>query len=173
MELYKGSMDLQEHLDAFKSMMTLAVASNPIKCMALKITLKKQLSSGLTLRLRSINKFSNLSSRFLSYFTTQRFKTKSVSSLLGIFQCQGELLRDYLESFNAETLLVEDLNTQVAVLTLLNGLCPESFKDLLSKRPAKIMDEIQMRVKKYIYLEEIQKATVNRGKNQGASKSSS
>ena len=86
---------------------------------------------------------------------TRRFKPKPVTSLLGLLQLQGESLRDFLEWFNAETLLVEELETQAAVLMLLIELRPGAFKDSLSKRPTKTMDEIQIRVERYIYFKEM------------------
>ena len=68
-------------------------------------------------------------------------------------------------------LLVEKLETQDAVLTLSNRLRPRAFKNLFSKRPAETMDQIKLRVERYIYLEEMQKATANSGKNQAERKS--
>ena len=118
----------------------------------------------------SIYTFSDLQSRFLAHFTTRRFKAKPVTSLLGLSQRQGEPLRDFLEMFNAETLLVEELETQAAVLTLMNRLQPGAIKDSLSKGPAKTMDEIQVRVERYIYLEETQRATASSTKNQAKKK---
>ena len=120
---------------------------------------------------RSINKFLDLQSHILTYFTTRLFKPKPVTSLLGLFQRQGELLWDFLERFNAEILLVEELETQ-AIITLLNGLRPRAFKDLLSKCPAKTMDEIQQRAERYIYLEGMQKAMASSIRNQTKKKSS-
>ena len=158
-------------MDAFKSRMALAGASNPVRCRAFPITLKKAALKWFnSLPPRSIGKFFDLQSPFLAHFTTRRFKPKLVTSLLELLQWQGELLRDFLEQFNAETLLVEELETQAAVLTLLNGLRPRAFKDSLSKWPVKTMDEIQIRPERYIYLEEMQKATVNSTKNQAEKK---
>ena len=48
-EPYKGSTDPQEHIDAFKSRITLVRASNPIKCRAFLITLKKTTFKGFNL----------------------------------------------------------------------------------------------------------------------------
>ena len=62
------------------------------------------------------------------------------------------------------------METQAAVLTLLNGLRPGAFKDSLSKRPVKAMDEIQVRVERYIYLEETQRVTISLAKNQAEKK---
>ena len=67
---------------------------------------------------------------------------------------------------------MEELETQAAVLTLLNGLWPRAFKDSLSKWPAKTMDEIQVRAERYIYLEETQRATTSSTKNQAEKKPS-
>ena len=69
---------------------------------------------------------------------------------MGLSQLQGETLRDFLELFNVKTLLIEELETQAGVLTLLNGLRPGAFKDSLSKRLARTMDEIQLRVENYL-----------------------
>ena len=41
MEPYDGSSDPQEHMDAFKSRMALAEASDPVRYRAFPITLKK------------------------------------------------------------------------------------------------------------------------------------
>ena len=41
MEPYDGSSDPQEHMDAFKSRMALAGASDLVRCQAFSITLKK------------------------------------------------------------------------------------------------------------------------------------
>ena len=58
MELYEGSTDSQEHLDAFKSKMILARASDPIKYRAFPIMLKKAVLRWFnSLPLRSISKF--------------------------------------------------------------------------------------------------------------------
>ena len=154
-----------------KSRMALARASDPMRCRAFPITLKKATLKWFnSLPLRSINKFLDLQSCFLAHFMTCRFKPRSITSLLGLSQWQGEPLRDLLERFNAEILLVEELETQAIVLTLLNRLQPGAFKDSLSKRLAKIMDEIQVRAKRYIYLEETQKATTNSVKTQAEKK---
>ena len=53
-----------------------------------------------------------------------------------------ELLQDFLKRLNAETFLVEEIETQAEILTLLNRFQPGAFKDSLSKRPVKTMDEI-------------------------------
>ena len=98
MDPYDGSIDPQEHLDIFKSIMALAEAFDPVKCRAFLITLKKvALKWFNSLSLRSINRFSDLSSIFFVHFITQKFKPKPVSNLLGIFQRQGESLQDLLE----------------------------------------------------------------------------
>lgn len=77
MEPYEGSIGPQEDLDSFKSRITLAGAFDPIKCTTFLIMLKKAALKWFnSLPLRSINGFSDLSSQFLAYFTTRRFKPK-------------------------------------------------------------------------------------------------
>ena len=50
-----------------------------------------------------------------------------------------------MERFNAECLLVEDLQTQTALVNLLNGLKPGPFMRLLSKNYPKNLEELQKR----------------------------
>ena len=165
METYDGSTDPQEHMDAFKSRMALARVSDLVRCRAFPITLKKATLKWFnSLPPRSMNQFSDLASIFLAHFTTKRFKLKPVYSLLGLHQRQNESLR-VLERYNAETLLVNELQTQAAILTLLNGLRPRPFKTSLSKRRAESPEEIQTRVKKYIFMEETEKAITNPGRH--------
>ena len=112
MEPYDGSSDQQEHMDVFKFRMTLAGVSDPMRCRAFPIMLKKAaLKCFNSLPSRSISKFSDLQFRFLAHFTTRRFKPKLVTSFLGLSQKQGEPLRDFLEWFNVKTLLVKELET--------------------------------------------------------------
>ena len=152
-------------MDAFKSRMALAGASNPMRCRVFPITLKKAALKWFnSLPSKSISKFSDLQSHFLAHFTSRRFKLTPVTSLLDLSQWQVELRWDFLEQFNAETLLEEEVETQAAVLTLLNRLRLGAFKDSLSKRPAKTMNKIQVRAERYIYLKETQRATTNFGK---------
>ena len=67
-------------------------------------------------------------------------------------------------------LLIEELQTQAAILTLLNELRPRPFKSSLSKRLQQSPEEIQIKAKKYIFLEEIEKATANSGRHQSDKK---
>ena len=133
-----GNSDPQEHTNAFKSRMALAGALDLVRSRIFSITLKEAALKWFnSLPSRSIYKFLDLQSRFLAHFMTRKFKPKPVTSLLGLSQQQGEPLWDFLERFNTKTLLVEELETQVAVLRLLNGLRYGAFKDSFSKRQQK------------------------------------
>ena len=68
---YDGSTEPQEHIDTFKSRMALAGASDPNKCLAFPITLKKvALNWFNSLPLRFVKRFFDLSSLFLTHFKT-------------------------------------------------------------------------------------------------------
>ena len=85
MKPYGRSTDPEEHMDAFKFRMALARVSDLVRCTDFLITLKKATLKWFnSLPSRSINKFSNLKSYFLTHFTTHRFKPKLVTSLLGL-----------------------------------------------------------------------------------------
>ena len=72
MKPYDWSSNSQEHMDAFKSKMALAGASDPVRCRVFSIMLKKATLKWFNyLPSRSINKFSDLQSRFPAHFITQ------------------------------------------------------------------------------------------------------
>ena len=56
---------------------------------------------------------------------------------------------------------MKELQTQTTLLTLINSLRPGPCKDSLLKKPARIMDEIQECIEKYIYLEETRATTID------------
>ena len=99
-------------------------------------------------------------------FRDQKIQAKANFQPARNFSTARGVAWDFLERYNAEMLLVEELQTQVAVLTLLNRLLPGHFKSSLSKRPTRTPKEIQMRAEKYIFLEETEKVTASSGRNQ-------
>lgn len=77
-EPYDKSTDPQEHMDAFKSRMALARASDPVKCQVFPITLKKvALKWFNSLPSRFINRFSDLSSLFLAHSQLENSRQNS------------------------------------------------------------------------------------------------
>jgi len=89
LELYDRTIDPQEHLMMFNSLMLLSGGIDPIVCHAFPSTLKK--SSILwfsTLKLGSINDFFELTTRFLTHFQP---------IFLGQFDAQGTHFPFFLE----------------------------------------------------------------------------
>ena len=70
-----------------------------------------------------------------------------------------------------KTVLVEELQTLAAVLTLLKKLRPGAFKSSLSKHLARTSKKIQMKAEMNIFLKEIKKANTNLGRGQIEKKS--
>ena len=86
MKLYDGTTDPQDSLDFFKTRMCLDRVFDSVKCQAFLTTLKKTTLKWFnSLPPRSITRFSDLSAKFLSHFTTRKFKLKSATSLLGLY----------------------------------------------------------------------------------------
>ena len=118
---------------------------------------------------RSISRFSELSSLFLAYFPTRKFKPKLVSSLLGISQRQEKSLRDFLEQYNAETLLVEEGQTQPAVL-IAKRVTTWTFQELVIQEACPNPRGNPDESREMHFPEETEKGTANPGRNQANKK---
>ena len=67
-------------------------------------------------------------------------------------------MKDYVKRFNQVVLKVEDPSDKVVIMTIMEGLCPGSLFDSLSKNVPKILSTLQSKADKYIVAEELVKA---------------
>ncbi|PIM97990.1 hypothetical protein CDL12_29534 [Handroanthus impetiginosus] len=69
-------------------------------------------------------------------------------------QRDNEPLREFMKTFNKESLMVQDLTMDLKVLILLNSLRPGNFRSKLSRSPPKTIKELRIMAEKYTNEEE-------------------
>ena len=130
---------------------------DPVRCRAFAITLKGPALAWFNrLPLSSISSFKELSIAFVSHFIGARTYRKPSYHLLTIEQSSQEILRSYVQRFNAESLKVDIPEEKFAITAFIAGLGIQS-KDLMfsiSKNPQTSMAEVLAKAEKYINGEE-------------------
>ncbi|GFZ00544.1 hypothetical protein Acr_14g0001790 [Actinidia rufa] len=107
--IYEGKTDPMDHLDSYKSLMSLQGCSDEVMCEAFSATLKgparswfRKLSPG------TVDSFGELSRLFVANFMSCRNRQKNASHLFTVHQKETESLKDFVKRFNQAVLDVED-----------------------------------------------------------------
>ncbi|GFZ01086.1 peptidyl-prolyl cis-trans isomerase [Actinidia rufa] len=157
--IYEGKTDPMDHLDSYKSLMSLHGCSDEVMCKAFSATLKglarswfRKLSPG------TIDSFGELSRLFVANFMSCRNRQKNASHLFTVHQKETESLKDFVKRFNQAILEVEDLSDKVIIMAMMEGLRPGPLFDSLSKNVPETLSAIQSKTDKYIAAEELAEA---------------
>ncbi|XP_057505736.1 uncharacterized protein LOC130789027 [Actinidia eriantha] len=107
--IYEGKTDPMDHLDSYKSLMSLQGCSDEVMCKAFSATLKGSARSWFQkLPPGTIDSFGDLSRLFVANFMSCRNRQKNVSHLFTVHQKETESLKDFVRRFNHAILEVED-----------------------------------------------------------------
>ncbi|GFS37177.1 hypothetical protein Acr_00g0050430 [Actinidia rufa] len=142
--IYEGKTDPMDHLDSYKSLMSLQGCSDEVMCKAFSATLKgparswfRKLSPGI------IDSFGELSRLFVANFMSCRNRHKNASHLFTVHQKETESLKDFVKRFNQAILEVEDPSDKVIIMAMMEGLRPGPLFDSLSKNVPKTLSALQ------------------------------
>ncbi|GFZ18321.1 hypothetical protein Acr_27g0000600 [Actinidia rufa] len=157
--IYEGKTDPMDHLDSYKSLMSLQGCSDEVMCKAFSATLKgparswfRKLSPG------TIDSFGELSRLFVANFMSCRNRQKNASHLFTVHQKETESLKDFVKRFNQAILEVEDPSDKVIIMAMMEGLRPGPLFDSLSKNVPETLSALQSKADKYIAAEELAEA---------------
>ncbi|GFY91372.1 hypothetical protein Acr_07g0015680 [Actinidia rufa] len=157
--IYEGKTDPMDHLDSYKSLMSLQGCSDEIMCKAFSATLKgparswfQKLSPG------TIDSFGDLSRLFVANFMSCTNRQKNASHLFTIHQKENESLKEFVKRFNQAILEVEDPSDKVIIMAMMEGLRPGPLFDSLSKNVPETLSALQSKADKYIAAEEFSEA---------------
>ncbi|GFZ12862.1 hypothetical protein Acr_23g0012470 [Actinidia rufa] len=134
--IYEGKTDPMDHLDSYKSLMSLQGCSDEVMCKAFSATLKGPARSWFRkLSLGTIDSFGDLSRLFVANFMSCRNRQKNASHLFTIHQKETESLKDFVKRFNQAILEVKDPSDKVIIMAMMEGLRPGPLKETRYKRP--------------------------------------
>ncbi|GFY98578.1 hypothetical protein Acr_12g0011190 [Actinidia rufa] len=157
--IYEGKTDPMDHLDSYKSLMSLQGCSDEVMCKAFSATLKgparswfRKLSPG------TVDSFGELSRLFVANFMSCRNRQKNTSHLFTVHQKETESLKDFVKRFNQAVLDVEDPSDIVIIMAMMEGLRPGPLFNSLSKNVPETLSALQSKADKYIAAEELAEA---------------
>ena len=156
-EAFDGVKDPVDHLNTYKNQMELHGYQDPVRCRAFTTTLKGPAMAWFNrIPPSTISSFRELSIAFMSHFIGARTYRKPSYHLLTIKQGSQEILKSYVQRFNAKSLKIDVPDEKFAITAFIAGLGVQS-KDLMfsiSKNPQASMAEVLAKAEKYINGEE-------------------
>ncbi|GFS34945.1 hypothetical protein Acr_00g0036910 [Actinidia rufa] len=157
--VYEGKTDPVDHLDSYKSLMSLQGCSDEVMYKAFSATLKGPSRSWFRKLLPgTIDSFGDLSRLFVANFMSCRNRQKNASHLFTIHQKETESLKDFVKRFNQAILEVEDPSDKVIIMAMMEALRLGPLFDSLSKNVPEILSALQSKADKYIAAEELAEA---------------
>ncbi|XP_061368834.1 uncharacterized protein LOC133311760 [Gastrolobium bilobum] len=106
----------------------------------------------------SIQSWEDLTNQFLVRFAKSKAQYKSTHALKTVRQGAHETLRDYLNRFFDEVLLVRYLDPQVSLHLIIEGLLEGPFSMSLAKQRPQTIEEQRARSEKFINLEDYKRS---------------
>ncbi len=143
-------------------------AQGPVKCRIFPLTLKKAaLSWFQSLKKNFIGSWTEFVDQFSAHFTASKVQPKSTAALAAIQQRKDESIRDYVERFNKEAILVKKCSDEMKLYLLEQGLIEGSLfsVDIGVDKP-KTLNEFLKRAQKFMNYEEKLMASKAKGKTQ-------
>ena len=120
---YDGSTDLDEHMDAYTTHMSLYTSDNAVLCRVFPTSLKGAALSWFTkLSPNSIDSFATLVAKFETQFATSRPHHLTSIALVGIRQEKGESMRTFVDRFSKVAMSIWNLSPDVAMHPMLTAL---------------------------------------------------
>ncbi|XP_022899394.1 uncharacterized protein LOC111412703 [Olea europaea var. sylvestris] len=153
---YEGDGDPLSHHDKYTSWMELQEASNAIMCRAFPLTLGDKAQRWFRrLHERLVKNWNDLATVFLAQFMGFKAETTQKERLVSINQGRSESLKSYMTRFNKQSMEVEKISDDAALMAVLAGLRPRTrFWWSVHKDGPMTYHKFLNRAEKYISTEE-------------------
>ncbi|XP_057478775.1 uncharacterized protein LOC130766092 [Actinidia eriantha] len=143
----EGKTNPMDHLDSYKSLMSLQGCSDEVMCKAFLATLKGSARSWFRkLPLGTIDLFGDLSRLFVANFMSCRIRQKNAYHRFIVRQKDTKGLKDYVKRFNQAILEVEDPSDKVVIMAMMEGIWHGPLFDSLFKNVPKIIRHSRARL---------------------------
>ncbi|XP_022883451.1 uncharacterized protein LOC111400263 [Olea europaea var. sylvestris] len=155
MATYEGDGDLLSHLDKYTSWMELQGTSDVIMCRVFSLTLGDKARRWFRrLHQRLVKNWNDLATTFLAQFMGSKDRTTPKERLVSIKQGKSEPLKGHLSRFNKQSMEVEKISDDDALMSVLAALRPRMrLWWLVHEDGPKTYHEFLSRVEKYISAE--------------------
>ncbi|KAK8942820.1 hypothetical protein KSP39_PZI009367 [Platanthera zijinensis] len=125
MSYYSGKDDPVQHVQWFEDVVSIRQMSDAFKCRLFAITLKEKARDWFhQLPASSIYNFEDLHRGFLLRFSTSKKRKKEAECLFAVRQRQDETLGHYVDRFQEDILLVQEVPGYALMLAFTLGLRP-------------------------------------------------
>lgn len=133
-------------------LMVLYTGEDYIFCKTFTITLRGfTFTWFISLPLHSITSFYIFARKFVARFITGVSTKQILTYLFSVIQVPNETLKDYITSFNSETLQIQ---ADIVVEVMKKRAWHKGLFDSLEKSPLETIKELMMRADKYIRLDD-------------------
>ncbi|KAK8957600.1 hypothetical protein KSP39_PZI000299 [Platanthera zijinensis] len=154
MTYYTGKDDPVQHVQWFEDVVSIRQMSDAFKCRLFAITLKEKARDWFhQLPASSIYSFEDLRRGFLLRFSTSKKRKKEAECLFAVRQGPEETLGHYVDRFQEEILLVQEVPGYALMLAFTLGLRPGFFSMELKRVPPLSFEELMERAAKEIDFE--------------------
>ena len=140
MNLYDGSTDPDEHLNIFRTQMTLYTIDRLVWCKFFPTSLREgPLGWFSDLPPNSIANFDALELKFTTQYATSRPHRTSSMSLLNVKQERGESLRVFMDMFSKVCMGIRNLNPDIAMHHLVSAIVPSRPRALTKGQSQRVV----------------------------------
>jgi len=153
-KLYDSSTDPDEHVNIFKTQMTLYTTNKALWCKVFPTSLKEEPLDWFTqLPPNFVGSFKVLTAMFTTQYATSRPHHTSFMFLLNVKQEKGSLFRAFMYRFNKFCMGIRNLVSEIAMHHLVSTIWPGRFTESLIKISAKNINELRNRATKFMQIE--------------------
>ena len=153
---YNGLSNLDEHVDAFVTQMSMLMNDNAIMCRVFPTNLKGATLHWYTHLLRnSTDSFATIKMCFKVQYAIRIPHHLIAMELANIQQDEYESLRDFMERFSSISVKIWDLSLEVSLTLMIMALKYGTFSDNLCKKLPTTLEELRARTARFIQMEEM------------------
>ena len=155
LKVYDGTKDPLDHIEAFKTILSLQQTLDEVICKTFPTTLRGVARVWFSkLPAASIANFDQLSDSFICHFIGGQCHKRPPSYLLTVKQQEGETLREYVKRFNKVVLEIDEADKWVIITTFQAGLINPDLVFSLGKTPPTSMTDLLFKAQKYMNRED-------------------